>query len=184
MLHANLKPSRLIQSLLGNGQLSCYSIYDKSRITDKTVFESYWGKASMPALGPTWHATYLLTPWSRILLEKLTGFQLLKKFPTFYGTWRFITAFTRACHLSLPWASLIQFLPPHSTSLRSILILSSHLCLGLPCGFFPSGFPTKTLYMPLLSPICATCPTHLILLYLITRTTTPHRCADIKLPIM
>jgi len=24
--------------------------------------------------------TYLLTPWSRVLLEKLTGFQLVKKF--------------------------------------------------------------------------------------------------------
>jgi len=30
--------------------------------------------------------TYLLTPWSRDLLEKLTGLQLLKKFPSFlYG---------------------------------------------------------------------------------------------------
>ena len=31
--------------------------------------------------------------------------------------------------------------------LRSILILSSHLSLGLPSGtFFPQVFPTKTLY--------------------------------------
>jgi hypothetical protein len=30
--------------------------------------------------------TYLLTPWSRVLLEKLTGFQLVKKFPAFNGT--------------------------------------------------------------------------------------------------
>ena len=51
-----------------------------------------------------------------------------------------------------------------------MLILSSHLCLGLPSDFFSSGFPTKTLYTPLLSPICATCPTHLILLDLITQT--------------
>ena len=41
---------------------------------------------------------------------------------------------------------------PHPTSWSSILKLSSHLCLGLPSGVFPSGFPTKTLYMPLLSP--------------------------------
>jgi hypothetical protein len=27
---------------------------------------------------------YLLTPWSRLLLEKLTGLQLGKKFPAFY----------------------------------------------------------------------------------------------------
>jgi len=45
--------------------------------------------------------TYLLTPWSRVLLEKLTGLQLVKKFPAFYGIQRFITALTSAGHLSL-----------------------------------------------------------------------------------
>jgi len=30
--------------------------------------------------------SYLLTPWTRVLLEKLTGLQLVKKFPAFYGT--------------------------------------------------------------------------------------------------
>jgi hypothetical protein len=30
--------------------------------------------------------TYLLTPWSRAVLEKLTGSQLVKKLSTFYGT--------------------------------------------------------------------------------------------------
>ena len=38
----------------------------------------------------------LLTPWSRDLLEKPTGSQLVQKFPAFYGTRLFITAFTRA----------------------------------------------------------------------------------------
>jgi len=42
-----------------------------------------------------------LTPWSRVLLEMLTGFQLVKKFPAFHGTWRFITTFTSAHHMSL-----------------------------------------------------------------------------------
>jgi len=87
--------------------------------------------------------TYLLTPWSRSLLEKLTGFQLVKKFPAFYATQRFITTFTSAHHLSLSWASFIQSIPPHPTTWRSILILSSHLCLGIPSGLFPSGFPGK-----------------------------------------
>jgi len=45
--------------------------------------------------------THSLTPWSRVLLEKLTGPQLVKKFPAFYGNRRFITAFTNARHLSL-----------------------------------------------------------------------------------
>jgi hypothetical protein len=43
----------------------------------------------------------LLTPWSRVLPEKLKRSELLKKFPAFYGTRRFITAFKRARHLSL-----------------------------------------------------------------------------------
>jgi len=46
---------------------------------------------------------------------------------------------------------------PNSTTVRSILILSCHLSLGLPRGFFPSGLLPKTLYAPHLSPICATC---------------------------
>jgi hypothetical protein len=51
--------------------------------------------------------TYLLTPWSRVLLEKLTGFLLVKKFPAFYATRKFITAVTSARHLSLSCTSLI-----------------------------------------------------------------------------
>ena len=46
--------------------------------------------------------TYLLTPWSSVFLEKLTGSQLVKKFPAFHGTRRFNTAFTRGRPLTLP----------------------------------------------------------------------------------
>ena len=116
------------------------------------------------------HYCYLLTPWCRVLLEKLTGLQLVKKFPAFHRTRRFITALTSVRHLSLSWASPIQSIHPHPTSWRSILILSTQLRLGLPSGLLPSGFPSKTLYIPLSSPIRATCPAHLILLDFITRT--------------
>ena len=114
--------------------------------------------------------TYSLTPWCRVLLEKLTGLQLVKKFPAFHGTRRFITALISVRHLSLSWANPIQSIYAHPTSWRSILILSTHLRLGLPSGLFPSGFPTKTLYVPLSCPMRATCPAHLILLDYITCT--------------
>ena len=114
--------------------------------------------------------TYLLTPWCRVLLEKLTGLQLVKKFPDFHGTRRFITALTSVSHLSLSWASPIQSTYPHPTSWSSILILSTHLRLGLSNFLFPSGFPSNNLYIPFSSPIRATCPAQLILLDFITRT--------------
>ena len=47
------------------------------------------------------HITYLLTPCSVVLLEKLTGSLPIKKFPVVYITRKFITANTSGRHLSL-----------------------------------------------------------------------------------
>ena len=95
------------------------------------------------------HSTYsMFTLWCRVLLEKLTGLQLVKKSPAFHRTRKFITALTSFRHLFLSWASPIQSIYPHPTSWRSILILSSLLCLDLQCVLFPPGFPTKNLYTP------------------------------------
>jgi len=87
--------------------------------------------------------TYLLHGAESFL--RSYGLQLVKKFPAFHGTRRFITALTSVRHLSLSWASPIQTIYTHPTSWRSVLILSTHLRLGLPSGFFPfpSGFPQK-----------------------------------------
>ena len=78
--------------------------------------------------------------------------------------------FTSARHVSISWASSIQSIPPHSTSSRSVLILSSIRRLALPSSVLPSGFPTKTLFTPLHSPHTCHMPHHLIFLDFITHT--------------
>jgi len=74
----------------------------------------------------TYLLIYLLTPWSRVLLEKLNVSQLIKKFPAFYGTRRFIAKFTRARHLSL---ILSQIDPFHANTSN---FLKFHLNIILP----------------------------------------------------
>ena len=101
-----------------------------------------------PSFPAPWHNAYP-TPYllhGAVLLEKLTGLHLVKKFPTIHRTRRFITALTSIRHPSLSWASQIQSIYPHPTSWRSVIILSTHLCLGLPSSLFPSSFPTKSLH--------------------------------------
>jgi hypothetical protein len=63
-----------------------------------------------------------------------------------------------------PYPEPDQSMPPHPISVRYILILSTHLRLGLPSGLFPSGFLTNILYAFLFSPVHTTCPAHLILI--------------------
>jgi hypothetical protein len=91
--------------------------------------------------------TYLLTYLLTHFMEQRPSweanlFLASQEIPHILWTRRFITACTSTCHLSLPWARSIQSMPPHPTSWRSILIVSSHLCLGLPSGLFASGFTT------------------------------------------
>jgi len=40
----------------------------------------------------------LLTPRSRVLLEKVTGSAASQEIPRIFGTWRFITVLTSALH--------------------------------------------------------------------------------------
>ena len=79
---------------------------------------------------------YNLICCRRVLLEKLIGSMLVKKFPAFYGTLKFITAFTSASQINAVHA-------PHPTSWRSILILSPFYAWVFQVVSFPQISPPK-----------------------------------------
>jgi len=66
------------------------------------------------------HCVHVMTlnPCSTVLLDKLTSFKPVKKFPVFYGTRTFLTAVPSARHLTLSWANLSQSIPLTSHFLK------------------------------------------------------------------
>ena len=102
------------------------------------------------------HFTYWLTPWNRVLLEKLTGPQLVKEKkspPTFYGK-----AIWNARHLTLTCARSIQSMssPTHFLKVYFNIIPPTHACIlqvvSVPQVSSPKPcmhlFSPHTCYMP------------------------------------
>ena len=93
--------------------------------------------------------TYLLTPWSSVLLEKLTGSAGSQEIPRILWNPKVLYRIHK-CPPPVPILSQSHPVSTPPTSWRSILILSSHLRLGLPNGLL--SFPTRNLCTPLPSP--------------------------------
>jgi hypothetical protein len=102
-----------------------------------------------PCLRPSAGSFRHITPWSWVLLENPPVAQLFKIFSTFYGTLTMTTLFTRRCPWSLSWTRLIQSIPPYPASLKFTVTVFSYIHKSI---FFP---------------MCAICPSRLILLDLI-----------------
>jgi len=77
-----------------------------------------------------------------VFLDRLIGSQLVTIFPVFYGTRRFITAFTNARHLSLSWASSIQSIPSHPTYQSTNPCLRLVFLIGNKTSFYGEKFST------------------------------------------
>jgi len=97
--------------------------------------------------------------WGRVLPEKLTDPQLVKKFPTFMEPEDSLphSLEPATCPGTEP-AQSIPCLPSHFLKNHFNIILPS-----MPMSSISLGLLSKTLCAPLLFPICATCPPHLIL---------------------
>ena len=124
-----------------------------------------------------WLHDWLTRPWSRVLHEKVTGFQLITNCLAFYGTPKSITALTRARHPSI--LSLIN--PVHASS----NFLKIHINIFLPSTPRSSKwslflmFPHKISVCTTPAPIRATCPAHLVL-YLIIRKIAGEECRSLS----
>lgn len=95
-----------------------------------------------------------LTPWSRVCLQNLVVCSVDQKVSACYVTWEFITSVHKSPPLVPVLSQVNQVYVSKPCFLRSIIILSYQLYLGFLCGLFPSFFPTKILYLYLMSHVC------------------------------
>jgi hypothetical protein len=110
------------------------AVQDISPVPDATCRECYWACTWATYSIPISYSTRF--PWSTIstirgifwsLAESFRTQHLLKKFPAFYGPWKFIAMFTTARHWTLTRARWIQFTTSNPIYLISTLILQCKL---------------------------------------------------------
>jgi hypothetical protein len=109
----------------------------------------------------------LLIPLRRVIIQKLTVPQLVKKFPVFYETQTFTSVF------SPPHVPVVRHTTPVHTCATDFYKIHLNIIFPSTPGsskwYLSFGLPSQTLYEPLFSPTRATWPAHLIFLDFITR---------------
>jgi hypothetical protein len=111
---------------------------------------------------------YFLTPRSRVLLEKLTGSQLVKKFPAFYGARMSITTFQVPATCPYPEPDQSSPSPPtYFLNIHFNIILPSMPGSSKGSISFRFSHQNPVYTSPL--PIRSICPAYLILLDFISR---------------
>jgi hypothetical protein len=97
-------------------------------------------------------SSYLFASWSRVLLEKLIGFEASQEIPRIYGTRKFITVLTSARQPYLSWARSIQSPQSHPTSSKYPLNIIFPSTSGSPqCSLslrLPHQHPVYTSTLP------------------------------------
>jgi hypothetical protein len=116
-------------SILGTKRRNGKGILIVSSNMRHTVYIGHYDRAVKEETD--WLTNYL-TLWSWALLEGQPVLRPLDSFLAFYGTRRFITEFTRALHLFLSWARLIQsnITPSHFSKIHNSNLVSIFRRLG------------------------------------------------------
>jgi hypothetical protein len=140
-------------------------------LTEHHAMKTYWRSGGIAPrildLGTRWRWVVSFTPWPIYPQGKKPWYPLDRRLGGPQS--RLDAAVKRQIPDHLVRSSaLYNWAIPAPVALTPILILSSHLRLGLPSGLFPSSLPTIILCQYLNSPMLAPCPTYHTLLDLIT----------------